>query len=96
MNTFPTDNETLKLVREACDTRIVDFDADGNPVMNGQHTLFMLLDIFSGYDPEKSVEVNPALNEYDHPTYHMNDLVRALTDEIFRLRGVAFNGPSEP
>lgn len=97
MNTFPIDDYSLTLLREACDASLVVEEDGTHSVVNGEFTLTQLLDFFSGYNPEESEEVGINIYEYTGGTmYSYSDVIRALTDEIFRLRGVASNGPSEP
>lgn len=80
--TFPVDDETLALLDRALD-----------PTPTGRTSMGELLDLLSGYDPDKVVplldgdgrEVLDAV-EYPHPIYHPHDVIRALVDEVRRLR----------
>ena len=80
---FPVDDTTLDLIELSLDA-----------TNTGQTSLFSLLDMLSGYDPSKCVPVlddrgneRPDLVEYPEQVYSVHDCVRALVDEVRRLRG---------
>lgn len=92
---FPVDDETLNVIYDSMDRVVTGFDENGSPIREGSpFTLDDVLNMLSGYDESLTVQ---ALNEYDQPIpdiyeytgpgiYHQHDLIRALIDEIRRLR----------
>lgn len=73
---FPTDEATLALL-----------DLALNPRPNSERSsLGELLEMLSGYDPSKLIQINDAWVEYPEPTYHPHDVIRALVAEVRRLR----------
>jgi hypothetical protein len=95
---FPVDPETLNVVYDSMDRTVIGFTDSGEPIREGSpYTLDDVLNMLSGYDPALSVQ---SMNEYDQPIpdmyeytgpgiYHQHDLIRALIDEIRRLREAA-------
>lgn len=92
---FPVDDETLNVIRDSLDRVITGWDDDNNPICTGSpFSLDAVLNLLSGYDPALTVQM---VNEYDQPIpdwyeytgpgiYHTHDVIRALIDEIRRLR----------
>lgn len=92
---FPVDEETLNVIYDSMNRVVVGFDDNNEPIRDGSpFSLEDVLNMLSGYDPSLMVQ---AVNEYDQPIpdiyeytgpgiYHQHDLIRALIDEIRRLR----------
>lgn len=93
---FPVDDETLNVVYDSMNRVVAHVTDSGEHVYTDDSAPFSLaqvLDMLSGYDETKVVQ---AVNEYDQPipdiyeypgaVYHPHDLIRALIDEIRRLR----------
>lgn len=91
---FPVDDATLLAVEHALDTTLSYNEAGELVNVGSDYSMSQLLDLLSGVDPEKW---KPAVNEYDTeipdmveytggPIYHTNDIIRALIDEVRRLR----------
>lgn len=75
MVAFPVDDETLSLVEIAL------------AGSDERSSLVELLDLLSGVDPERSVEVEAGVYEHPDATWHANDVIAALIAEVRRLRG---------
>lgn len=87
---IPVDDNALDLIEQALDAYI---DEDGN-LAGSDFGLHRLLDFWAGYDEAKVVvieepsEGRPGLSEYVGSLYHPNDVIRALVNEVRRLRAL--------
>ena len=78
---FPIDDEVLNLLEDSMKA-VYEVDADGtHHVVGADFTVNQLLDFYSGYDPDAVVN-----EEYYGPLYHIHDVVKALIEEVRRLR----------
>lgn len=75
---FPVDDTTLDLLDQALDARV-----DVNPEL----LMPKLLDFLSGYDPSKVEEGPDGIDYYPGEVYSRDSVIRALIDEVRRLRG---------
>lgn len=89
---IPLDETSLKLLREALDVTIVDTDLDGNPILSGDFSLNRLLEFWSGYDESKLQEGSDGISVYPEPILSERDLIRALVDEVARIRRAVYLG----
>ena len=96
---FPVDEQALKMVRESLDSCYTVND-EGEPVLaRGDFTLNDLLEFYSGYDPEDytplGMHPSPFGDDlvewrmHNQPIFHEHDVIRALIDEVERLRAEA-------
>lgn len=89
---FALNDETLNVLYDSLDYCITGWDGD-LPITSGEFSLEQVLDLLSGYDPCSAVpvldecgEVVPDMVTAPGPLYHSTDLIRALIDEVRRLR----------
>jgi hypothetical protein len=87
---FPTDETALDQIKHALGGAFT-VDEDGTHHLQGaDFTLNQLMEFYSGYDPEDSYQDgyigDVPLFIHTEPMYHYHDVIRALIDEIERLR----------
>ena len=80
------DDDSLRLIREALDSKIIGEDAEGNPIRTGEFSLSGLLDFWSGYDPALLREVADGVYVYGGSIFSQYDLIRALVDTLIATR----------
>lgn len=73
---FPTDDQALAALEVAL-----------TPGDDKEFTLSQLLEVYSGYDPARSVQVEPDVFVHPDPIYSRDDVIRSLLAEVRRLRG---------
>lgn len=83
---LPVDDFTLTLIEEALNTSYAVDEHGNHTLVGGQFTLPMLLNFFAGYDPADLQEIAPGIAEYKGISLHPHDLIRALINEVRRLR----------
>lgn len=85
--TVPVDDTALNLIEEAMRTAY-DLNDNGDLVLNGEYTIHQLLEFWSGYDATKEETISEDVTIYRGGTIlHEHDIIRALINEIHRLRG---------
>ncbi len=84
----PVDDGALALLETALEYHFTsELDENGDPIPSGEFSLYQLLEFWSGYDPALSVEEVPGVYVYrGGPVLHSTDVIRALIQEIRRLR----------
>lgn len=84
--TFPVDEITLNVVRDALDRTYIDTDENGDPIVapGSAFGLSRVLELMSGYDPEALV----AGEYFGGQVFSVYDVVRALIGEVERLRRI--------
>lgn len=95
---FPVDDVTLANVLHSLDGAYTVDDDGTHHLVGADFTLSSLLDFLSGYDETKLIRGGDMgttpfgepveFTEYPDPLYHPNDVIRALAEEILRLRDV--------
>lgn len=90
----PVDDDSLDLIEEALNYTIVGRDEEGNPVGSGEFNMHQLLDFWSGKDESKfedQGETNGVRFKVYRGGYLLDhtSVIRALIDEVRRLRGAA-------
>lgn len=95
--TFPVDDTALDRLEHALGTSYGSIGPDGPELVGGEYTLNRLLEFYSGYDPSKLIDEgtgpSPFGGEdvhwtfYPEPVYSDHDVIRALIEEVRRLRG---------
>ena len=75
--TIPLDDDWLRAYRDGANTN-ADEERD--------FSLYRVLDLAAGHDPEAKVEIAPDVFEMLTPSFHVHELVAALCDELLRLR----------
>lgn len=98
LGSFPVDDSALNAIKDALNTAYGDVQEDGtHELVGGDFTLDQLLRFYSGYDESRSIliqEADPsregwagaAVYQHLDPQYSEHDLIRALVEEIERLR----------
>lgn len=83
---IPMDDDSLRLIREALDSKIIGEDDEGNLIRTGEFSLSSLLDFWSGYDPALLREVADGVYIYGGTIFSQYDLIRTLVDTIIATR----------
>ena len=89
---FPVDEVTLSNVRHSLSASF----GEDHEIVGAEFSLHRLLDFMSGFD-ESKVEYEDGSEGvacYPHPTYTYHDVIRAMLDEILRLRD--YGASSDP
>ena len=89
---FPVDDATLLALEHALEASLA-YDEDGNcGVVGAEFTVSKLLEFLSGYDPSLTSHLGfrpdgiEVVEYLGGPQYHEHDVIRALINEIKRLR----------
>lgn len=86
---FPVDDVTLSLVSQALNTHFEVIDGE-HVISGGEFTLNRLLEFLSGYDVHRQdqeiAEDGSVVNVYPGVIYSKEDVIKALINEVLRLR----------
>ena len=85
---IPVDDAALDLIDEALDYHFVGEDENGEPVGSGEFSMYRLLEFWSGYDPDNITQEPGGVAHYHGYMLTHKDIIRALIDEIRRLRAL--------
>lgn len=86
LSDFPVDDITLDAILHSLNGAFT-VDEEGNHTLVGaDYTLSDLLDFLSGYDKSKLIQEGPNIYLYPDPVYTEHCVIRALIEEIKRLR----------
>lgn len=85
--TIPVDDTALNLILEAMRTAYTCDEHGNHTLVGGTITLNQLLNFWSGYDKTLEQAEGDNLTYYPNPVLHERDIIRALINEIRRLRG---------
>lgn len=89
---FPVDPLALSMLKIALDGRYVINDNGEHELVGSDFTVHKVLEFYSGYDETKLVAEawddfgEPIGYTYPDPVFSLHDVIRALIDEVERLR----------
>lgn len=84
--TVPVDEQSLRLLKESLDAAYEVNDEGEHVLAGAEFSLHQLLQFWSGYDKSKLIQTGTDIYEYPDPVIHTHDVIRALIEEIERLR----------
>ena len=82
----PVDEASLALIEDALNAGF-ECDEEGNHALVGaEFSINQLLMFWSGYDNSRLIQIDERWSEYPDPVLTRDDIIRALINEIRRIR----------